>query len=117
MSVISETCVSQQTYLANLDSFPKTLKLSYANAIQSDKPEYDKILIIYYNDFLKNKLFSFEHLCFELNKISEIPAHKLIQNYKKTGQWNLSGISANKINYLLEKLLDVNIEIKSKPRT
>jgi hypothetical protein len=103
--MINESDVSDETFSANLVSFPAVMKIRIIKLIGTERTAHDQMLVIYYNKNKNNRLFSFEHLCSLANDIIDIPINKLISKYRKTGEWDLTDIAKNKLQYIVEEML------------
>lgn len=103
--MFDETNISQQTHEANLNTFPVNFRLSIADLLASDESNHNQIMVIYYNDYKNNRLFSFEHLCRTINNITDVPINKLIAVYRKTRNWDISEIPEFKLSRIVEKML------------
>ncbi len=93
-------------------SFPDNCKLSLIELLFSNNNLNDQILAIYYNDYKLDPLFSFEHLCNVINNIINIPVDLLIENYKKSGKWDLNIIPAFKLDFIVSSMLKIDDSIR-----
>lgn len=103
--MLDESNISEQTYASNLEEFPNRLKIRFIELLRVERTAHDQLLVIYYNENKLNRLFSFEHLCRTINDIVEIPINKIITKYRKTGEWDLSDVSQNKLELIVERML------------
>lgn len=105
--LLDETNISQETHNAILAKFPMKYKIPIVHLLMNDRSRHDQIFIIYYNDFKDNLLFSFEHLCRVLNDITDIPINRIIARFRQNNEWSLSEITADKLEFIVEKLLSM----------
>lgn len=103
--MLNESNISEQTYISNLEEFPNQLKIRFIELLRVERTAHDQLLAIYYNEHKLNRLFSFEHLCRIINDLVEIPINKIINKYRKTGKWDLSDVSQNKLELIVERML------------
>ena len=103
--MFDESNISEQTHQINLESFPNRLKISFVDLLITERSPHDQLLIIYYNEYKKSRLFSFEHLCRTMDEIVDIPINRLILKYKNNGDWDLSNVPRNKLKYINNHLL------------
>lgn len=97
--------ITEDTHGYNLSSFPDSLKISKSHLISGNFDLHDQLLVIYYNKFKKDRVFSFEHLCGIACETIGISLRKAIAKFRKTGEWNIKAIGDRKILYLMNSLL------------
>ena len=99
------THISDETHRYNLSLFPAPLRISISELLSSDLNLHDQLLVIYYNKFSHESIFSFEHLCKIAGRHLKISCGKLIQKFRRSNQWDLRSIGDRRITFLINTLL------------
>jgi hypothetical protein len=90
---------------ANLNSFPERLKKDTSDIINGKYSNDEQLLIIYYNKYKNDEMFSYEHLCSIITELTKIPVMRMIIRQRANNEWSLKSVNERVINFVMDKLL------------
>jgi hypothetical protein len=92
-----------------MSTFPQSLKITTSEIPGTSLNIYEQLLVIYYNKYKNEELFSFEHLCGIINHnfiARTLLVYRMIKKYRQTNQWDIKQLGERRTRYLIQKLLN-----------
>jgi hypothetical protein len=88
------------------ETFPEHLKMDEHKMLYNKNNIYNEVLKVYYNEYKNTSHFSFDHLCYIINKITGASVNKVLDDYHISKKWNLRRLEKRYIEYVIQYLIE-----------